>query len=263
MTAAVNQALCQQAELNVVYEFGNAPLRTFPYAHVYIENIFPASFYAALQQHLPQGEQWAPIEEKRPVRGYRERYVCCFDDASLGALDAARADFWRQLRDVFLRGGLKSFLLDKFRPQIERRFQGRMPAEFYDELLLVQDTMDYALGPHTDSPRKVVTVLFYLPPDASQSHLGTSIYLPRDPAFTCNGGPHYPGEHFLRLKTMPFLPNSMFCFVKTNSSFHGVEKIHDQDTRRWLLLYDIYVKETAVAPAAGLPGLRLPGGLGI
>jgi hypothetical protein len=35
----------------------------------------------------------------------------------------------------------------------------------------------------------------------------------------------------------------MFAFVKTDNSFHGVEPVTDPDTKRWLLLYDVYVRE--------------------
>jgi hypothetical protein len=47
----------------------------------------------------------------------------------------------------------------------------------------------------------------------------------------------------------------MFAFFKTDNSFHGVEPVADPDCRRWLLLYDIYVRpgtaaQTAAAPAA-------------
>lgn len=122
--------------------------------------------------------------------------------------------------------------------------------QFEEEALLVQDVTNYKLGPHTDAPRKVVTMLFYLPPDNSQLHLGTSIYLPRDPAFTCPGGPHHPHDQFARLHTNPFAPNSLFAFFKTDNSFHGVEPVADPDCRRWLLLYDIYVRENAPAKPA-------------
>ena len=41
---------------------------------------------------------------------------------------------------------------------------------------------------------------------------------------------------------MPFLPNTMFAFVKTDHSFHGVEPIADPGVSRYLLLYDLRVK---------------------
>jgi len=38
-----------------------------------------------------------------------------------------------------------------------------------------------------------------------------------------------------------YMPNSAFCFFKTNNSFHGVERLSEKGYGRWLLLYDIYV----------------------
>ena len=128
-----------------------------------------------------------------------------------------------------------------------------------DEALLVQDITNYKLGPHTDTPHKVITLLFYLPKDTSQSHMGTSIYVPKEPTFRCPGGPHYPHEGFERLWSMPFLPNSLFAFFKTDNSFHGVEPVRDEGCRRWLLLYDLYeqkVPAAAPAPAAAAPKVK-------
>jgi len=44
------------------------------------------------------------------------------------------------------------------------------------------------------------------------------------------------------MMTMPFLPNSLFAFLKTHNSFHGVEPIQETGVRRDLLLYDIKVE---------------------
>jgi hypothetical protein len=35
----------------------------------------------------------------------------------------------------------------------------------------------------------------------------------------------------------------LFVFFKTDNSFHGVEPVTDPNTKRWLLLYDIYVRQ--------------------
>ena len=96
---------------------------------------------------------------------------------------------------------------------------------------------------HTDRPTKAMSFLFYLPPDDTRPHLGTSIYAPRDPQFTCTGGPHHDFAHFHRVYTMPYLPNTLFAFPKTANSFHGVEPIQDNAVRRDLLLYDIMVQD--------------------
>jgi hypothetical protein len=66
---------------------------------------------------------------------------------------------------------------------------------------------------------------------------------PKDPDFACPGAPHYHREKFDKMVAMPFAPNSLFVFTKTNNSFHGVEPVGDPDCRRWLLLYDIHMRE--------------------
>ncbi len=74
-------------------------------------------------------------------------------------------------------------------------------------------------------------------------HLGTSIYVPRDPSFRCRGGPHHPHELFHKVRTMEYKPNSLFAFIKNDRSFHGVEPIGDADVLRDILLYDVRVIE--------------------
>jgi hypothetical protein len=232
------------AELHLAYKVGNAPINLFPYPHFYLENVFPAEFYAEIRRNLPDPAVMIPIEKARNVTGYKERFVLDMSQKSLSLLPDEKRAFWTEMHNwLVVRGNFGSLLSQKFKPYIEQRFAGRDNIEFYSEALLVEDVTNYKLGPHTDSPRKVITVLFYLPPDLSQAHMGTSIYLPKDPSFTCPGGPHYPHEGFLRLHTNPFVPNSMFVFLKTDNSFHGVEPVLDADTRRWLLLYDIFVRE--------------------
>ncbi len=230
------------AELHTAYEFGNAQVRDFPFPHFFLKNIFPKEFYKKIQENLPATSELWPIEEKRPVRGYKERFVCCFDDESLSSLSSEKSIFWKNFRDAYLRGAFGNLLISKFQSLISARFGGRNDLEFYDELLLVHDIENYSLGPHTDSPRKVITVLFYLPNDEDHTSLGTSIYIPKDASFQCPGGPHHHHDDFLKMKTMPYSPNSAFCFFKTNNSFHGVEKLSESGYGRWLLLYDIYVK---------------------
>ena len=225
------------------YNILNAPLRTWPYPHVYVPNIFPADVYAELQRNIPDPKSMIPIAEARPVKGYKERFV---QDVS-GPMEALSEDqraFWRGLSDTLRTKAFRNVMVDRFRPYLEKRFKGET-VRLYDETLLVEDITNYSLGPHTDTPAKVVTVLFYLPKDDSQAHLGTSLYVPKEAGRTCPGGPHYPHEGFERAATMPFLPNSMFAFVKSDVSFHGVEPVADPDVRRWLLLYDIKAELTA------------------
>lgn len=224
-------------EAQLVYNVANAPLRPFPYPHIYVPQVFPADYYAELQANIPDPEAMYPIADVRPVRGYKERFVL---DLNLHGdrLTESQNTFWKGVHNLLTGGGFRDALLRTFSTELQKRFKAE-PVRLSQETLLVEDITHYALGPHTDAPSKVVTVLFYLPKDDSQAHLGTSIYMPKDRAARCPGGPHYGYDEFDRAATMPFLPNSMFAFVKTDNSFHGVEPVNDPDVRRWLLLYDI------------------------
>ncbi len=235
--------MSSNAELHLAYKVGNAELSLFPYPHFFVHNVFPSDFYAEIQANLPDPAALLPIAEVRPVKGYKERFVFDFAGPQFNALPREKQAFWSGMHKWLLGGRFGQLVIEKFRPFIAQRFGNDPNLELYDEGLLVQDITNYSLGPHTDSPRKVITFLFYLPADESQRHLGTSIYLPKDPAFRCKGGPHYRHDGFERVWTMPFVPNSLFAFFKTDNSFHGVEPVLDADTRRWLLLYDIYMRE--------------------
>jgi hypothetical protein len=233
--------MSSSVELHLSYKIANAPINGFPFPHLYIRDVFPADYYARMQSMMPEPERMVTISQARPVPpgAYKERFVLTFGGDQFAALDEERRAFWGELHGWLVGGTFRQRILERFGAFLAQRFKGQSVA-FYDEALLVQDTTKYSLGPHSDTPRKVITFLFYLPKDESQSHLGTSLYVPKDSSFRCPGGPHYPHAQFDRVWTMPFLPNSLFIFVKTDASFHGVEPIQDPDTRRWLLLYDIF-----------------------
>ncbi len=241
------------AELALAYKFANAPIQEFPYPHFFIEDVFPRNFYNALQANIPDPSLMIPIEEARAIKGYKERFVLDIGGKHQDLLPPDQRAFWHDFSGWLLSGRFASLALRKFQPYFQLRFGQRQKPDFSNEALLVQDITKYSLGPHTDAPRKFITMLFYLPKDLSQEHLGTSIYLPKDTNFRCPGGPHYSFDKFVCLHTMPFRPNSLFVFFKTDNSFHGVEPVTDPETRRWLLLYDIYFKlnqTQALSPAA-------------
>jgi hypothetical protein len=58
---------------------------------------------------------------------------------------------------------------------------------------------------------------------------------------------HYPHEDFHKVTTMPFVPNSVFCFIKTNNSFHGLEKLEMEDTDRWSIQYNMSITSETLA----------------
>lgn len=189
-----------------------------PFPHLYVEQVFSPEFYRELLENLEV--DFKPIAEVRSIAGYPDRSV-----------HAAQSGFWSKLDAKMKDGRLRSALCAKL---------GRYAPTFRDETLLIKDRKGYQIGPHTDSPNKVASALFYLPQDNLMPEAGTSLYVPKKPGVKCSGERHYFFEDFNRAKTMPYLPNSMFAFKKSDVSFHGVEPF-SYDRERHVLLYDVHV----------------------
>lgn len=231
-----------ETELQVLYRIGNAAVREYPYPHIYVPDIFPADFYAEMRSNLPPQSALKNLGELGRVKGgdgYAARGVLPLTQQDLASLAPAQRDFWERVRQWLLGRRFADTMIGKFAPYLAQRFGDLRNVRFGHEALIVRDRTSYALGPHTDSPAKALSFLFYLPADASKAHLGTSIYLPRDPAFVCPGGPHHAFDKFQRMLTLPYVPNALFAFMKTPNSFHGVEPIEEPEVQRDLLLYDI------------------------
>ncbi len=242
MSSAVRQ--------HAIYRLANTPVRAYPFPHVVVEDILPADTYAELQANLPTDEQFTVLADSGRVGGHYSRArLALFQHQTKGANDD-RLAFWDELFETLNHPDFAVWTILKFRDQVTQRF-GQEPSQLFasnaarSEIFLMRDLETYSLGPHTDSPAKLVSVLFYLPPDDRRPELGTSLYAPRDPAFVCPGGPHHKFEKFERVFTVPYRPNTLVAFPKTSRCFHGVEPVSGPDTRRDLMLFDLKLPQAA------------------
>ena len=242
-------------DLYVQYRIANAPMLEFPYPHLYVRDIFPQDFYTRLRANLPTGTQFRTLSSLgRVTEDYPDtRIVLPLVPEHTARLEPEQRAFWQELAGWMLGRMFGQLMIAKFAAYLQQRFKDLQAQRFFDEALIVRDSTQYSLGPHTDQPQKVLSFLFYLPPDASMAHLGTSLYVPKNPQFTCPGGPHHDFALFRRMRTMEYLPNTLFAFMKTPGSFHGVEPITQPGVQRDLLLYDIKVAPSQQAPQ-GKPG---------
>ena len=222
----------------VKQKFDAAEINNDPYPHIQIDDIFPPDFYQQiLSNKIDENFLSTLLELKRVGSAYPDTRKVLSLIPSMPFLPDSYRTFWEQAANWLL-GDFQRIVLEKFEPYIIHRF-GNIP-QLHAETLYTYDRSTYALGPHTDSVKKVLTLLIYLPEDDSLSHLGTSMFVPNDSNFTCAGGPHHKFHQFKLLKTAQYKPNSLFGFFKTNNSFHGVEPIKE-NIRRDLLIYDVQV----------------------
>jgi hypothetical protein len=250
-------------DLHVLYQIVNAPIREYPFPHILVHDVFPPSFYRELRANLPEESALKTLGALGRIKGgdYPARLVMPLTREAIAPLPATQHAFWKRAGDWILGGAFAQMMLAKFEPWLRQRLGDLAKHNFRNEVLIVRDGTAYALGPHTDARDKVLSFLFYLPADDSQAELGTSVYLPNDPQFRCQGGPEHDFRKFRRMQTMPYLPNTLFAFMKTNNSFHGVEPIQGKDVRRDVMLYDIRLNDVPLpakpAPAAqGGPSVK-------
>lgn len=207
-------------EEHVIYQLRNAEIKSYPYPHFFVENVFPDTFYDKLLDMLPGDEEYEQMNEFYPDRYFGPDK---FLPEELGFMASER--FMREVMQIFIQWVRKAYPGGKVNIASDIRF--------------VRDKTGYRIGPHTDAPWKLISLLFYLPSGQFWRKHGTSIYVPNEPAFRCDGGPHYEFEEFKQVYTAPYARNSCFGFWKTTNSFHGVEQIHD-DFDRNVLLYNVY-----------------------
>lgn len=219
-----------------------APVLREPFAHCVIDGVFPAEFFEAIIDHWPEEPSWQPLAESGRVGkgNYAERLVVLMNQPGYARLDEERRNFWsRSVGEWLLGPRFRAVLLDKFAADLAATSFGARPEKTAGDALIVSDRTNYAIGPHTDAPHRVISLLFYLPEDATFRRFGTSFYEPLDPAFRCKGGPHHSFKRFRRINTIEFVPNRLVAFPKSDRCFHGVEPVDLPGIERRLLIYNV------------------------
>lgn len=219
-----------------------------PYPHYFLENVFPEEFYRELLRHLPDRDAYQNLFEITTLKldHFRFRDQRDVADGWTESLPLEMRSFWESFNDWFLGPEFAQAVLHTFAGPIHDRFGAEAAwPEVSVEVQLIRHEAGYFLQPHSDANSKLVVLLIYLPQDDSTKHLGTSLYRPRDPAFTCADSHHHPFENFDNVETAPYLPNSLLAFERSDRSFHGVEPLVDTDFcdgNRDLIQYVLYDK---------------------
>jgi len=216
-----------------------APLCEAPFPHCVVEDIFPEAFYRQIRRHFPSSEEMIPLAETGRATGYDDRFVLELTPGGLSKLPQGKREFWKQMAEWLRSEKFRNMVIAKFAPFVAAQFAKVDQPQFTSDAMLVEDRSSYSLGPHTDRPKKVITLLFYLPEDDSASTFGTSIYVPKSEKLRDIESRHFPFVFFDRVFTAPFLPNRALAFIKSDRSFHGVEPNAGVSVCRNLLILDI------------------------
>jgi hypothetical protein len=200
---------------HVIMKIAEAECVLLPWTYIKVKDIFPEDFYDAIQSNLPALKDMQPLSWKT-----QQRHLLNLHDKGEDNLSAPK--FWQDLRDR---------LFPTLRAALEERFQliGSSIAS-----AVVYDEPGYELVPHTDMAHRLITAVFYIPPDYSTVNQGTVIMRgsKADPV----GIDHKFDGSFETVATIPYLPNSAIFFPRTNWSYHGVRRT---DRPRWTFSFDV------------------------
>lgn len=221
----------------VIYNIMNTPIRDYPFPHFVVENVWPDNFFDQILAQLPVTEHYTGIIAAKRIiapEGTKDTRFIFSIKNDLSKLSGAQFEFWKSMEEFLFGERLNQSIMQKFRGYINKRFAGKNSANFYIEPVaeLFRDMTDYAIGPHSDHPSRLLNLFFYLPEDDSKQHLGTSFYVPKDRSVEYKSGPHYNFDDFIPVFTAPYKRNVMAAFFKNDISYHGVEQVQEADFAR-------------------------------
>lgn len=204
-----------------------AVVETKPFAHFYLEGVFPDVIYARMLESMPGPGLYRSLSDKHVLEdGTSTRDVLQLDDDAVGEMDDESRPLWRGVAEALRSPQLKREIFALFRGPLAKRFKVS-PADAEDidgfpNPALIRDLGGYEISPHPDSPSKVVTTHYYLPRDATQEGLGTALYELRILQLKNLISPR---NALVKVKQFPFRPNSMYGFAVTRTSWHGRELV--------------------------------------
>jgi hypothetical protein len=223
-----------------------------PYPLIHFRGFFPSDFYARLLQRFPDVDRFAGLNGDGTRREYH-----LYDERSDPGSEECR-EIWGIVRRVLSSPEIASALREKLDEGFRIRAKGSRegwPIPMFPRPVLYTDLDGYAIKPHPDTRRKVLTMQIYLPADDTQRDLGTTIY-----KISPFGVFAWRSYGLVKEKTLPFLPNTGYAFVVIHpaysflrASWHGREAISVPVNKPRLSILNTYYREPA--QTAGMAGM--------
>jgi len=210
-------------------------LRTQPFEHIYMENVFDPQVYVELLAAMPDRRFYHELSHVDALRpdGTSTRLRLYLYPEFLKRLPAEQRKIWVPIGRALCSDELQSAFKRKFRAALELRF-GK-PVErlkLYPVPILLRDQPGYRIGIHSDRPTKGITVQYYLPRDDTQRDVGTIFHEGES------------GEAASRTTQMAFMPASGYAFPVTQTkSWHSAARTTEEDGERVSMMVTYYVDE--------------------
>lgn len=220
-----------------------------PFDHVVLAEIFSREVYPELLAKLPDDHYYRELKHSDAIMadGRSARLQFPLLAANIARLPPGQRIFWNEIVAGLNSREVEQAWREKFNAVLEAIARKPVAAiKFRPHITLFRDLGGYKISIHPDSPRKAITVQYYLPADDSQVHLGT-VFHDKD----SRGG-------FREVRAMRFAPNTGYAFAVTPTSYHSVKPMSAQDKPRNSLMVIINYDRGPLIEGfkAGRAGLR-------
>lgn len=221
-----------------------------PYPHLTFENFFAEDVYRRLVTRWPDPDRYVDLN------GAKTRRQFTLYDRTADAGDPDRTELWRTVCDALSAPAIETALRERLRRGFEIRAGGGdedWPIPMFPRPVIYADFDGYAIKPHSDTRRKVLTMLIYMPDDDSQRELGTTVYKISPMSIFA-----WRTYGLVKDKTFPFLPNTGCAFVVINpahslfhASWHGRAAISVDNAKPRMMILNAYYAKPPEGRVAG------------
>jgi hypothetical protein len=223
-------ALVEAVVANI--EAGRAVER--PFFHLQFDRVFPDDIYARMIAAMPAAADYRALPGRnngniRPD-GTSTRVKIDLFPEYIRHLTPDKLRIWDVVGRALCSQKLQAAFVQRLAPGLEQRFGKDYAAVgMYPIPVLTRDVPGYRITPHTDTRWKGITVQFYLPRDASATHIGTIFH------------ERLPDGSLPKTAQMKFAPNTGYAFAVGDSTWHSADPVGPEVETRDSILHTYFV----------------------
>jgi len=201
-----------------------------PFFHLAFDRVFPDDIYAQMIAAMPAAADYRPLPGRNNgnIRedGTSTRVKIDLFPEYIRHLAPQKLPIWDVVGRTLCSEALQAAFACRLAPGLERRFGKDFAAVgMYPIPVLTRDIPGYRITPHTDTRWKGMTVQFYLPRDASATHIGTIFH------------ERLPDGSLPKTLQMKFAPNTGYAFAVGDNTWHSADPVGAEvETRDSILL---------------------------
>lgn len=229
-------SMMKSIEYHAAAQISAATVFLDPTPFIVVDNFFPDTWYQEILRIWPT---FTNVKSHELAKySYPGRRVLRLSEKSPNVFEPHQWEMWTAVSRDLTRRPVVESIIHKFPKEIVPRL--RENGNFTLDARLTEDRVNYSLGPHTDQPQKVYSIIIYTANDCRHEHFGTRFYKPLNPGLTDDGNTHFPFTDFIEAGIAPYLPNTAVIFPRTKTSFHGVPKLNDPNFVRRAIMVNAY-----------------------